>query len=221
MDTPLRWNGQQQDATGLYYLRARYYDATTGQFLSRDPLTALTLSPYGFADGDPTNAADPTGLICWQTIEFGFTSASRDCIGQGLSWDLSHPWQAAGIAVGSVALILATAATCGVDIPVLAGLGGTATIVPSFTEAETIIAGPASLSGISSALGVSGLAIGGVVTVLDCGAHVDALCAWDAVGLALTAGLSPFDVPDLLKALIAEIAAMPSPVDCPPGQERT
>lgn len=33
--------------TGLYYLRASYYDPTTSQFISTDPLAALTRSPYG------------------------------------------------------------------------------------------------------------------------------------------------------------------------------
>ena len=62
-DTLLRWNGQHQDTdTGLYYLRARYYDPTTAQFLTRDPIEALTGSAYGYADNDPLNAADPTGL---------------------------------------------------------------------------------------------------------------------------------------------------------------
>jgi RHS repeat-associated protein len=32
--------GQQTDATGLQYLRARYMDPETGTFLSRDPLAA-------------------------------------------------------------------------------------------------------------------------------------------------------------------------------------
>ena len=65
-DTPLRWNGQYQDGdTGLYYLRARYYDPTTGQFLTRDPLGALTQNAYGYAGSDPLNAADPLGLCAW------------------------------------------------------------------------------------------------------------------------------------------------------------
>ena len=65
-DTPLRWNGQYQDSdTGLYYLRARYYNPVTTQFLTRDPLEALTLAAYAYAAGDPLDLADPLGLWGW------------------------------------------------------------------------------------------------------------------------------------------------------------
>jgi len=37
--------GQQTDATGLQYLRARYYDSVTGTFLSRDPLASPLPGP--------------------------------------------------------------------------------------------------------------------------------------------------------------------------------
>jgi len=63
VDTPLRWNGQYQDSeSGLYYLRARYYDPATGQFLSRDPLVAVTGSAYGYAADNPLNVVDHLGL---------------------------------------------------------------------------------------------------------------------------------------------------------------
>ena len=46
-------------------LIARYYDPTTGQFLTVDPDVAKTLSPYGYVEGDPLNGADATGLCQW------------------------------------------------------------------------------------------------------------------------------------------------------------
>jgi hypothetical protein len=46
----------------LTYLRARYYDPTTGQFLIVDPAIAATVSPYQYVSGNPLNAADPSGL---------------------------------------------------------------------------------------------------------------------------------------------------------------
>jgi RHS repeat-associated protein len=61
--TALQYDGQYTDAeTGYQYLRARYYDPSTGQFLTRDPLVSFTGSPYGYAIGNPLNNADPTGL---------------------------------------------------------------------------------------------------------------------------------------------------------------
>ena len=56
------YDGEYTDPTGLIYLRARYYDPTTGQFLTIDPLVGLTRSPYGYAGGNPINNVDPTGL---------------------------------------------------------------------------------------------------------------------------------------------------------------
>jgi RHS repeat-associated protein len=60
----LRWKGAQYDTvTGLYYMRARYYDPTVGRFISEDPAgLAAGINPYSYADGDPVNGSDPTGL---------------------------------------------------------------------------------------------------------------------------------------------------------------
>jgi RHS repeat-associated protein len=48
--------------TGFAYLRARYYDPGTGQFLSVDPAFMLTGFRYGHVDGNPLNGSDPSGL---------------------------------------------------------------------------------------------------------------------------------------------------------------
>ena len=40
----------------------RYYDPTTAQFLSVDPAVLRTVEPYSFANADPANLSDPTGL---------------------------------------------------------------------------------------------------------------------------------------------------------------
>jgi RHS repeat-associated protein len=63
LTSPLGYNGQFTDAeSNLIYLRARYYDPNTGEFLSRDPDVASTLAAYSYAGGDPLNDTDPTGL---------------------------------------------------------------------------------------------------------------------------------------------------------------
>lgn len=62
VENPFGFAGQYTDAaTGLQYLRARYYDPATGQFLTRDPLETDTRQPYAYAGNSPTNYVDPTG----------------------------------------------------------------------------------------------------------------------------------------------------------------
>ena len=62
--TPLLWAGQYQDpTTGLYYMRARWYDPSTGEFLSVDPDFNETLDAYGYADENPLDGTDPSGLM--------------------------------------------------------------------------------------------------------------------------------------------------------------
>ncbi|HVS04622.1 MAG TPA: RHS repeat-associated core domain-containing protein [Candidatus Dormibacteraeota bacterium] len=59
---PFDFAGQYLDAeSNSYYLRARYYDPSTGQFLSRDR-AIRTREPYGYAYDSPTNNVDPAGL---------------------------------------------------------------------------------------------------------------------------------------------------------------
>jgi RHS repeat-associated protein len=63
LSNPFGYAGQYTDAeSGLIYLRARYYDPVTGQFMSLDPLVAMTQSAYGYAGDNPLNGADPMGL---------------------------------------------------------------------------------------------------------------------------------------------------------------
>lgn len=63
-----RWGVRQEGESGtLYHMRYRYYDATAGRFLSRDPLwpqlrRPVTLNPYQYAANDPVNGIDPLGL---------------------------------------------------------------------------------------------------------------------------------------------------------------
>ena len=84
MDTILETTGVGYDGAfytpGIDYwlMSNRYYDTTTGQFISSDPSVNLTNQPYSyagslptlidptelyrFAYGDPANISDPTGL---------------------------------------------------------------------------------------------------------------------------------------------------------------
>ena len=60
----VKFTGEYLDPTGLYHLRARQYDPTTGRFLSLDPTpgaSLVALSRYGYVDDRPTWASDPSG----------------------------------------------------------------------------------------------------------------------------------------------------------------
>ena len=67
VEMPYRFGGQRYDAdTGFYYLRARYYDPTTGRFLTPDPEAGdpkrpITFNRYLYASADPVNRTDPSG----------------------------------------------------------------------------------------------------------------------------------------------------------------
>jgi RHS repeat-associated protein len=64
-----RFQGQWLEAeSGLYYMRARDYDAKTGLFLSRDAMDVQeqgveAFSPYQFAYNNPLIYSDPSGLF--------------------------------------------------------------------------------------------------------------------------------------------------------------
>lgn len=51
------------DATGLYYYRNRYYEPTSGRFISRDPLGYVSgPTLYAYTANNPIAANDPMGL---------------------------------------------------------------------------------------------------------------------------------------------------------------
>jgi RHS repeat-associated protein len=54
--------GSTGSANGLVYLIDRYYDPSTDQFISVDPLESETGQPYAYAGDDPVNKEDPSGL---------------------------------------------------------------------------------------------------------------------------------------------------------------
>jgi len=62
--TPFGFAGEYADAeSGLTYLRNRYYDPATGQFLSRDPIEPITHEAYSYVNDNPLNGIDPSGLL--------------------------------------------------------------------------------------------------------------------------------------------------------------
>ncbi|MBD2215314.1 hypothetical protein H6G27_36730 [Nostoc linckia FACHB-104] len=60
------FTGREFDSeTGLYYNRARYYDANLGRFISQDPIgfAGRDANLYRYVGNDPINATEPSGLL--------------------------------------------------------------------------------------------------------------------------------------------------------------
>jgi RHS repeat-associated protein len=72
------FTGREWDAeTNLYYYRARFYDSSTGRFLTEDPASLRRpgsaelrrverTNLYRYVRNRPTELTDPTGLIAWK-----------------------------------------------------------------------------------------------------------------------------------------------------------
>ena len=60
---------QFDDATGLYYDRAREYNAHTSTFVSVDPANA-DINTYRYVHNDATGAIDPRGLFTFDNTQF-------------------------------------------------------------------------------------------------------------------------------------------------------
>ncbi len=70
-----RYAGGYQDAeSGLYYLQARYYDPSTQQFLSVDPLLAVTGQAYNYVGGSPVTGGIPRD---WRPTGCAFKLGAR------------------------------------------------------------------------------------------------------------------------------------------------
>jgi RHS repeat-associated protein len=84
--TNLLYAGQYTDPTnGLVYMRARWYEPATAQFLSVDPLVAFTGATYNYAADNPTDGIDPTGLHWWNDVVHVVATPFR-IASDGITW---------------------------------------------------------------------------------------------------------------------------------------
>jgi RHS repeat-associated protein len=75
------WNGEYTDpTTGMVWLRARWYDPTSARFITADPwqgnpASPVSLNRYLYANADPINNTDPSGLFTGTLAEQDATIA--------------------------------------------------------------------------------------------------------------------------------------------------
>jgi RHS repeat-associated protein len=84
-DNPFQYTGRENDGTGLYYYRARYYDPQMQRFISADPIgLAGGVNLYAYVGNNPVNRIDPSGLAAiipgWNgNYKPGFTKQTPGC----------------------------------------------------------------------------------------------------------------------------------------------
>jgi len=76
---PFGFNGMwRSEASGLSYMRNRWYSPQLAQFMSHDPLEYIdSYNLYAFATLDPINFWDPWGLESWTQIRNSYFKSSR------------------------------------------------------------------------------------------------------------------------------------------------
>lgn len=195
-NTPLLYDSQYQDTeNSLYYLRARYYDPATAQFLTRDPIESLTRQPYSYADDNPVNETDPLGLCGhWYDLACQVGSAATTVgsgIATGATWAYNHP-ATVGLVLGGAALA-ATGVGAIADAGIAAGVGAGEGLAAGAAEASGVAAADVSVEAGSNAwatganwLNGGSLLAGGGATAKTC--YTEGFSANCDVGIALGVG---------------------------------
>ncbi|MHB1519654.1 MAG: RHS repeat-associated core domain-containing protein [Acidimicrobiales bacterium] len=225
--SPFSFADGYRDPTGLLYLINRYYDPSTAQFISVDPLVGVTGQAYTYAGDNPVNAVDPLGLWGWNPISD---------VAQAVH-DVTHHWRGVVQGIAITAAVASLVLTAGADAPALAaaftvseGLGS-ASFAAGLTD-FSMTAGSVVLQGYATTAATASLIAGTVGAAGAClpplGGSFNAGCAWSVATLGLGYGASR--IGGLLGSLIGlggtwpgdpfgpSRASLPGLVSCPGGR---
>jgi uncharacterized protein RhaS with RHS repeats len=153
-------------------LRARYYDPTASQFITRDPAAATTRSPYGYSGDNPRNATDPSGLAWWSGAESWFHQNARAIA------DVAHN-VAMVCGIASLVLLVTGAGAPLAGVAAVCSIG--ASLVAAAADADMVSHGDAGVSMGDVAWDLAG-------AVPDAGAALGSVRAAHYAQLATTAG---------------------------------
>ena len=84
LTNPFQYTGRELDSEiGLFYYRARYYDANTGRFIAEDPTGFGSGDPnfYRYVMNNPLILIDPSGRKC--TCAYAISTGDFVCFGPG------------------------------------------------------------------------------------------------------------------------------------------
>jgi len=144
--SPFQFTGRENDGTGLYYYRVRYYDPVRGRFVSEDPIGLVRgRSSYAYVDNRPLNSIDPGGLL---TVIAGggttLTAPSGVDVSGGILVDLSSRPDIGGYLSGGIA------GGVNVSADVFAGLiFGDVNTLRGLSTNTTLTVGPLTLTVLS------------------------------------------------------------------------
>ena len=72
-DNPFQYTGRENDGTGLYYYRARYYSPELQRFISEDPIGLVGgINKFVYTENNPIRYKDPQGLTVGAAIGAAF-----------------------------------------------------------------------------------------------------------------------------------------------------
>ncbi len=111
------YTAQRQDANGLYYLHARYYDPKLARFISADSIipsaVLVGLNRYAYGNNNPLLFVDPTGHWSWSRIQWAglfqaLGGAVEVYIGVSVAVGACAATVGAGCAAGVAMILLGT-----------------------------------------------------------------------------------------------------------------
>jgi RHS repeat-associated protein len=151
---PHQFTSRENDGTGLYFYRARYYSPTFQRFIAQDPLDFLGGDPnlYGYVRNQPTDLRDPRGRDLFTGIAGGVIGGVFGGFGTYLSnpcasWGQIAAGAATGAALGGLTGLIEPGAILGSAIAAGGDLLGQAIQGGPINVNEVLIAGAAGLAG--------------------------------------------------------------------------
>jgi RHS repeat-associated protein len=176
-DNSYQYTGRQNDGTGLYNYRARYYNPAAGRFVGQDPLGfgGRDYNLYRYAFGNAANYKDPNGKfipVVVAVIAFGaIGGAAADigyqeytCPGKPIEW--TSVATAAGVGAGLVTIPFISIAA--------GGAGGGLAALEEVGALETIDNEELALS--TSGSGIGGFILGALKSRIDNGGPAGCKC---------------------------------------------